>query len=37
MAAKMQNKKIAGRFALGAIIATVALILLVNSNQDQAS
>ena len=37
MAAKMQNKKIAGRFALGAIIATVALILLASSNQDQAS
>jgi hypothetical protein len=37
MAAKMQNKKIAGRLALGAIIATVALILLASSNTDQVS
>jgi hypothetical protein len=37
IAAKMQNQKIAGRLALGAIIATVVVILLANSNPDQAS
>lgn len=37
MAAKIQNQKIAGRLALGAIIATVAVILLAGSKLDQAS
>ena len=37
IAAKMQNQKIAGRFALVAIIATVVVILLASSNPDQAS